>query len=151
MKVEVQRSEIELDHDHSALFIQHLPRNLHIVLVASPSGTVYRDICVYFPAIRPDCVIDWCMLRSVRALESVALENLSSAGARHALPVFLRLCVAMHRSVEDRATKILAETKRFGELLPPDTSSLCPSYKLRSSNVARRTLCRSRAPRPASK
>jgi hypothetical protein len=48
---------------------------------------------------------------STRVLESVARESFSGAGLWNVLSAFLPLRVAMHRSVEDRAIKPLAETK----------------------------------------
>jgi hypothetical protein len=61
IKLEVQGSEIQPYDNYSELFIQRLRRNLHTVLVMSPSGTVYCDICIRFPVILPDCLVDWCM------------------------------------------------------------------------------------------
>jgi hypothetical protein len=74
-------------------------------------------------------LIDWCIPWSTRALESVARENLSSTGALHVHPVLLRLCVAMHRSVEDRMIKILAETKRLVAITPSGYFKLLPVFQ----------------------
>jgi hypothetical protein len=63
-------------------------------------------------------------------LESVARESLSGIGARHVLPALLCLCAAMHHSVEDRATKILAETKRFAAITPFQDCQLLPVFKI---------------------
>jgi hypothetical protein len=118
IKPEVRRSELELSDNYSTLFIQSLSCNLDIVLVVSPSGTVYRDVCIRFPAIRPDCPIDRFMLWSARALESVKREKLFGTGARYVLPVLLRPCVAMDRSFEDRAKKILAHARGIVTITP---------------------------------
>jgi hypothetical protein len=40
IKFEVQRSQLEVYDDYSALFIHRLSRNLQFVVVVSPSGTV---------------------------------------------------------------------------------------------------------------
>jgi hypothetical protein len=84
----------------------------------SPSGTIYHEVCVRVPVIRPDCLIDWCMPWSVRVLESVARESFVGADPWNVPPAFLRLYVAMHRSVEDRAIKFLAETKHVVAMTP---------------------------------
>jgi hypothetical protein len=55
---------------------------------------------------------------SIRALESIEWENISGIGGRYALPALLRVCVAMRRSVEDHATKIVAEKKHFAAITP---------------------------------
>jgi hypothetical protein len=63
-------------------------------------------------------------------LESFARESLSGTGARHVLPALFRLCVVMRHSVEDRATKILAETKHFVAITPFQDCQLLSGVKI---------------------
>jgi hypothetical protein len=53
IKLEVPHTEFKLYDNSSALVTKRLSCNLYIVLFVSPSGTVYHDVCVHFPAIYP--------------------------------------------------------------------------------------------------
>jgi hypothetical protein len=127
---EVDQIRAELSQDDSitpesgdlfSLFMARVKRNLHLILVFSPFGSLFKDSMLSYPAMRTETTIDWYMPWSQDALESVATASLKSLGNNQIaanLAAIVSVCVRIHKSVEVFAERFLKETKRFTSVTP---------------------------------
>ena len=116
--------------DFFELFMDRVRKNVHIIIVASPFGSVFKDIMLYYPAIRSEATIDWYMPWSHTALESVAnvfLKDIQN------LEKIVPVCVRIHKSVEEFAAKFLKETKRLTSATPSRYFDLLATFQSRLS------------------
>ncbi|OHT17559.1 Dynein heavy chain family protein [Tritrichomonas foetus] len=120
IKAELAQAEMAMDVDYGEMFKERCRKNLHIILVFSPYGNVFKDSMLSYPAIRSETTIDWYMPWSQNALESVATASLGkgSTGSPDVVRSIVSVCVKVHKSVEEIATKFFKETKRFTAVTP---------------------------------
>ena len=84
IRAELASTEIAMtvsfsETDMFKVFMERVKRNLHIIFVISPYGSIFKDIMLSFPTIRNESIIDWYMPWSQNALESVSRAFLSRA------------------------------------------------------------------------
>ena len=125
-----QNVDLQQEGDLFELFLNRVKHNLHIVLVFSPYGTVFKDAMLSYPALRTETTIDWYMPWSQGALESIgtsSLKNISSISVAKKndpsenakiMKSLVSVCVSIHKSVEEIASRFLKETKRFTSVTP---------------------------------
>ncbi|OHS98393.1 Dynein heavy chain family protein [Tritrichomonas foetus] len=120
IKQEIMQAELNVDIDMYKLFHERIQKNLHIIFVMSPYGQVFKDVMLYYTAIRSETVIDYYMPWSQNALESVAQASLTggSIGSPDLVHSIVTVCVKIHKSVEEWSTKFFKETKRFTAVTP---------------------------------
>ncbi|KAK8860630.1 hypothetical protein M9Y10_012295 [Tritrichomonas musculus] len=120
IKAELAQAEMVMDADYEQMFKERCRRNLHVILVFSPYGQIFKDSMLSFPSIRNETTIDWFLPWSRDALESVATATIrkSSTEPPNVIKSIVSVCVKIHKSVEDMAKKFLIETKRFTAVTP---------------------------------
>ena len=116
------------------VFMNRVKKNLHIILVFSPFGTVFKDSMLSYPALRSETTIDWYMPWSQDALESVGSATLKKADN---LKSIVSVCVNIHKSVEKFADKFMKDTKRFTAITPSRYFELLTTFnsKLKKKQV----------------
>ena len=144
IKAELAASEVTFMNDinFGELFYQRVKKNLHIILVFSPFGSVFKDSMLSFTALRNETTIDWYMPWSQDALESVAHASLVKAkiGENSTIESIVSVCVQIHKSVEGESQRFLKETKRFTAVTPSRyfelLSTLIKKFKAKSDENA---------------
>ena len=106
--------------DYWEQFLERVRKNLHIILIFSPYGTVFKDSMLAYPAIRNETTIDWYMPWSQNALESVATVSLKKREVveQNKIPSIVSVIVKMHKYMEEVAVKFMKDTKRFTAITP---------------------------------
>ncbi|OHT14597.1 Dynein heavy chain family protein [Tritrichomonas foetus] len=123
IRAELAASDLAItmtETDMFKVFMDRVKTNLHIILVVSPYGSVFKDIMLSYPTIRNESIIDWYMPWSQNALESVSRAFLGRAKISdpEKLEKIISVCVRIHKTVEDYASKFLKETKRTAAVTP---------------------------------
>ncbi|OHT04040.1 Dynein heavy chain family protein [Tritrichomonas foetus] len=120
IQADLVQAELLTDEDPWALFTSRVKQHLHIILVFSPYGSVFKESIMYFPALRTETTIDWYMPWSSNALESVGKASLirSNLGSENLLKSVVNVCVKIHKSVEDASQRFQNEAKRFTACTP---------------------------------
>jgi len=120
LKTELVASAVQLDIDYSSILLERIRKNLHILFVISPYSNVFRDIVLSFPAILSESTIDWFMPWSQAALESIAQESLGNGhiGSPDVVHSVVSVCVSIHKSVDDFASRFFVETGRNVSITP---------------------------------
>ncbi|KAK8896419.1 hypothetical protein M9Y10_014318 [Tritrichomonas musculus] len=121
IKAELAQNElVQEPSDIVHLFQTRIQKNLHIIIVASPYGSVFKDSMLYFPTLRNEMVIDWYLPWSENALHSIAYASLNnkSIGDKEIVDSVVHSCVKIHKIVEKQADKYLKATKRFTAVTP---------------------------------
>ncbi|KAK8866475.1 hypothetical protein M9Y10_009438 [Tritrichomonas musculus] len=120
IKSDILSSEISTDIDALQLFNERILKNLHIIFVISPYGSVFKDIMLHYGLIRSESVIDFYLPLSQNALESIAKASLTagSIGSAELVTSIITVCVKIHKSVEDWSKTFLKETKRYTAVTP---------------------------------
>ena len=143
IKAELAQQELIADAAGlSHVFLNRIQKNLHIILVASPYGTVFKDIMLYFPELRNEMTIDWYLPWSEDALMSIAYEsfrkkplsnlsslNNSTENDQNIIESVVKACVRIHKYVENMSTKFFQETKRFTAVTPSKYFELIQTFK----------------------
>ena len=137
IKAELAQAEMVMDADYGKMFMERCRRNLHIILVFSPYGSVFKDSMLSFPSIRNETTIDWYMPWSQDALESVATASIGKSSSEEPKVVksIVTVCVKIHKSVEKMAKKFFKETKRFTAVTPSRYFELLTTF---SSKLAKK-------------
>ena len=113
-------------------FLQRIKQNLHIVLVFSPYGQVFKDVMLSFTALRNETVIDWYMPWSQDALMNVGLASLEKAKLpQQVIKRVISIIVNMHKSAEGFAAQFIKETKRFNAVTPSRFFELLNTFSQR--------------------
>ncbi|OHT12762.1 Dynein heavy chain family protein [Tritrichomonas foetus] len=120
IKADIVQAELLTDEDPWKLFKERIHSHLHLILVFSPFGTVFKESILSYPALRTETTIDWYMPWSSDALESVASASLEKVnlGEDRLLKAVVSVCVKIHKSVEKMASLFLKEQKRFTACTP---------------------------------
>ena len=122
IKADMIQAEMLTDEDPWQLFTSRMKANLHIILVFSPYGSIFKESILSFPALRTETTIDWYMPWSSNALESVGDASLARANIGKELPELMKsivsVCVKIHKSVERSSAQFFNETKRFTACTP---------------------------------
>lgn len=133
IKGDIAQNEMLTDQDPWVLFLSRIKKHLHILLVFSPFGTIFKDSMLAYPALRTEVTIDWYMPWSRSALESVAQAafNKCQLGSESLTKSLVNVCVQIHKSVEEEAKLFLTETKRFTACTPSRYFELLNIFVLR--------------------
>ena len=120
IKAEIIQTEYLTNEDPWELFKARARKNLHIILIFSPYGTVFKDSILSYPALRTETTIDWYMPWSNDALESVADAALEKVEIDNSVEdsSIVNAFVKMHKSVESMSTLYYKEQKRFTACTP---------------------------------
>ena len=133
IKADIVQAELLVDEDPWKLFVDRVKKHLHVILVFSPFGSVFRESLLSYPALRTETTIDWYMPWSSDALESVATASLSKLelGSTDTVQSVVRVCVKVHKSVEDASVAFLKEHKRFTACTPSRYFELLSTFARR--------------------
>jgi dynein heavy chain len=95
-------------------FINRVRDNLHIVFATSPVGDTFRNRCRMFPSLVNCCTIDWFDEWPRDALLSVSTRFFEyvDLGSDEMRQKIAQMCVEIHTSVGQMATKFYAELRR---------------------------------------
>ena len=141
IKADIAANEMIFDKDPGEIFFSRVKKHLHIILVFSPFGTIFKDSMLAFPALRTETMIDWYMPWSDDALENVGKALLQKAKLTEGTPVesVVSVCVKIHKSVEEESTRFFQETKRFTACTPSRYFELIATFNSRLKEVQEQT------------
>ena len=143
IKADIVQNEILTDGDPWELFQSRVQNNLHLILVFSPFGTIFKESILSYPALRTETTIDWYMPWSSDALESVARASLEKVSfvesEKRLLTGIVNVCVKIHKSVEKMALLFLKEQKRFTACTPSRYFELISTFIRRLSEKRKET------------
>ncbi|KAK8861158.1 hypothetical protein M9Y10_012853 [Tritrichomonas musculus] len=133
IKADIASNEMIFDKDPGEIFFSRIKKHLHIILVFSPYGTVFKESMLAFPALRTETTIDWYMPWSDDALENVgrALLKKANMSADVSVDSVVSVCVKIHKSVESESDRFFRETKRFTACTPSRYFELIASFNRR--------------------
>ncbi|OHT05113.1 Dynein heavy chain family protein [Tritrichomonas foetus] len=133
IKADIASNEMIFDQDPGEIFFNRVKKHLHIILVFSPFGNIFKDSMLSFPALRTETMIDWYMPWSDNALENVGKALLQKAKLSDDISVesVVSVCVKIHKSVEDEAQRFFQETKRFTACTPSRYFELLATFNRR--------------------
>ncbi|XP_073954501.1 dynein axonemal heavy chain 1-like isoform X1 [Choristoneura fumiferana] len=106
--------------------------NLHIVIVMSPVGELFRARLRQFPSLVNCCTIDWFSEWPKSALESVAnhffrnMEELQTTDEVY--DAMVSVCCFAHQSVVDASTKFLQQLNRLNYVTPMSYMEMLGAY-----------------------
>ncbi|OHT13633.1 Dynein heavy chain family protein [Tritrichomonas foetus] len=143
--IKAELAQQELLSDATAvnnIFISRIQKNLHIILVASPFGSVFKDSMLNFPNLRNEMAIDWYLPWSENALKSIAYAsiNQNSVGGVEVVDSVVQSFVKIHKFVEHEASKYLSTTKRFTAVTPSKYFELIQTFKIKLKKKQRQTI-----------
>ena len=135
----VQAEMMTADEDPWKIFKSRVKSHLHIILVFSPYGTVFKESIMSFPALRTETTIDWFMPWSSDALDSVGYASIKRANLSNSsgdvnddlIKSIVNVCVQVHKSVESASLVFHNETKRFTACTPSRYFELLSTFKYR--------------------
>jgi dynein heavy chain len=126
-----QRGIIDTRDNVVACYIDNVRNNLHVVLAFSPVGSAFRERCRRFPSLVNCCTIDWFDPWPEDALFSVAHKFLS-ADRKGNIGAYVeplcKICVKIHREVEQRTTEFLQQNGRYNYTTPTSYLELIKLY-----------------------
>ncbi|XP_045539469.1 dynein axonemal heavy chain 1 [Papilio machaon] len=106
--------------------------NLHIVIVMSPVGEIFRARLRQFPSLVNCCTIDWFSEWPKTALESVAkhfFENMPELQTNETVILsMVSVCCFAHQSVVDASTRFLAQLNRLNYVTPMSYMEMLAAY-----------------------
>ncbi|KAK8888098.1 hypothetical protein M9Y10_039159 [Tritrichomonas musculus] len=141
IKADIIQNELLTDEDPWVLFMSRVKKHLHIILVFSPYGSAFKESMLAFPSLRSEATIDWYMPWSKDALESVAHASLMKAkiGDEKTINSIVKVCVQIHKSVEEASSQFLAETKRFTACTPSRYFELLSTFMRKLNSKQKET------------
>ncbi|XP_049878805.1 dynein axonemal heavy chain 1-like [Pectinophora gossypiella] len=106
--------------------------NLHIVIVMSPIGELFRARLRQFPSLVNCCTIDWFSEWPKSALESVAkhfFENMYELDTTQEIyDGMVAICCNAHQSVVDASVRFLHELNRLNYVTPMSYMEMLGAY-----------------------
>ncbi|CAD5112359.1 DgyrCDS1592 [Dimorphilus gyrociliatus] len=125
--------------------INRVRNNLHVVLCMSPVGSAFRTRCRMFPSLVNCCTIDWFTEWPREALLGVSKSAFEEVdlGSDELKNKVSEMCVDIHTSVQNMATRFYKEVKRHYYTTPTSYLELINLYiqmlgdKKRSLELAR--------------
>ncbi|KAL2609519.1 hypothetical protein R1flu_028092 [Riccia fluitans] len=101
-------------------FINRARDFIHVVLCMSPVGDPFRSRCRQFPSLINCCTIDWFDEWPEEALLTVSNHFLaaSDVGSDETKKTVAKMCVSIHTSVSEMATKFYNELRRKYYITP---------------------------------
>ncbi|KAL0879698.1 hypothetical protein ABMA27_003413, partial [Loxostege sticticalis] len=115
-----------------ACYQRRVRSNLHIVVVMSPVGEIFRARLRQFPSLVNCCTIDWFSEWPKSALESVATHFFHNMGelqtSDEILDSMVSVCCFAHQSVVDASAKFLAQLNRLNYVTPMSYMEMLGAY-----------------------
>ncbi|CAB3221174.1 unnamed protein product [Arctia plantaginis] len=107
--------------------------NLHIVIVMSPIGEVFRARLRQFPSLVNCCTIDWFSEWPKTALESVAKHFFTGMGelqtvSNEVIDAMVSVCCFAHQSVVDASRKFEQQLNRLNYVTPMSYMEMLNAY-----------------------
>ncbi|XP_075982332.1 dynein axonemal heavy chain 1-like [Anticarsia gemmatalis] len=107
--------------------------NLHIVIVMSPIGEIFRARLRQFPSLVNCCTIDWFSEWPKSALESVSLHffmNMSELqyASNEVLNAMVAVCCFAHQSVVDASERFKQQLNRLNYVTPMSYMEMLNAY-----------------------
>ncbi|CAB3241783.1 unnamed protein product [Arctia plantaginis] len=107
--------------------------NLHIVIVMSPIGEIFRARLRQFPSLVNCCTIDWFSEWPKTALESVAKHFFTGMGelqsaSNEVIDAMVSVCCFVHQSVVDASQKFEHQLNRINYVTPMSYMSMLNAY-----------------------
>ncbi|CAG5057893.1 unnamed protein product [Parnassius apollo] len=116
-----------------ACYQRRVRTNLHLVLVMSPVGEVFRARLRQFPSLVNCCTIDWFSEWPKTALQSVArhfFDNMGELQTTDAvMSAMVSVCCFAHESVAAASTKFLAQLNRLNYVTPMSYMEMLSAYE----------------------
>jgi hypothetical protein len=141
LKAEIVQAELLVDEDPWQFFKSRVRQYLHLILIFSPFGSVFKESILSYPALRTETTIDWYMPWSIDSLQSVAAASLKKISLEEddRPESIVRVCVNVHASVEAASALFLKEQKRFTACTPSRYFELLSTFIRRLKYVSRTT------------
>ncbi|CAH0663656.1 unnamed protein product [Spodoptera exigua] len=107
--------------------------NLHIVIVMSPIGEIFRSRLRQFPSLVNCCTIDWFSEWPKSALESVAYHFFESMGeltetSDEVLKSMVSVCCFAHQSVVEASERFKEQLNRINYVTPMSYMEMLGAY-----------------------
>ncbi|CAH2055605.1 unnamed protein product, partial [Iphiclides podalirius] len=106
--------------------------NLHVVIVMSPVGEIFRARLRQFPSLVNCCTIDWFSEWPKTALESVARHFFTGMveldTSETVMNAMVSVCCYAHQSVVDASAKFLAQLNRLNYVTPMSYMEMLAAY-----------------------
>ncbi|KAM5165262.1 dynein axonemal heavy chain 14 [Mantella aurantiaca] len=135
--VELRTEATEANMSDSAqsmltFFLQRVRSKLHVVLALSPAGQTFREHCRSHPSLVNCCTIDWYDEWPEEALCSVVNSYITehhllqdNQGLQDGIA---QVCVAVHKSVSNKAEQYLKESRRHYYVTPQSYLSFIDTF-----------------------
>ncbi|XP_052749829.1 dynein axonemal heavy chain 1-like isoform X2 [Galleria mellonella] len=115
-----------------ACYQRRVRSNLHIVLVMSPVGEIFRARLRQFPSLVNCCTIDWFSEWPKSALESVATHFFHNMGelqtSDEVVEAMVSVCCFAHESVSAASARFLARLGRLNYVTPMSYMEMLAAY-----------------------
>ncbi|CAH0718440.1 unnamed protein product, partial [Brenthis ino] len=115
-----------------ACYQRRVRSNLHIVVVMSPVGEIFRARLRQFPSLVNCCTIDWFSEWPKSALESVARHFFTNMPelqtTDEVIESLVSVCCFAHQSVVDASGKFLAQLNRLNYVTPMSYMEMLGAY-----------------------
>ncbi|XP_052743009.1 dynein axonemal heavy chain 1-like [Bicyclus anynana] len=132
-----------------ACYQRRVRSNLHMVVVMSPVGEIFRARLRQFPSLVNCCTIDWFSEWPKSALESVARHFFTNMPelrtTDEVIESLVSVCCFAHQSVVDASTKFLAQLNRLNYVTPMSYMEMLGAYAEMFKNKQKSILTESNA------
>ncbi|XP_041969812.1 dynein axonemal heavy chain 1-like [Aricia agestis] len=116
-----------------AAYQKRVRSNLHVVIVMSPVGEVFRSRLRQFPSLVNCCTIDWFSEWPRSALESVAyhfLDNMMELQTTYdVIGAMVSVCCYAHECVVSASEQFLAQLNRLNYVTPTSYMEMLRAYQ----------------------
>ncbi|XP_050552040.1 dynein axonemal heavy chain 1 isoform X3 [Spodoptera frugiperda] len=116
-----------------ACYQRRVKSNMHIVIVMSPIGEIFRSRLRQFPSLVNCCTIDWFSEWPKSALESVAFHFFESMGelteaSNEILTAMVSVCCFVHQSVVEASDRFKEQLNRINYVTPMSYMEMLGAY-----------------------
>ncbi|XP_060806154.1 dynein axonemal heavy chain 1-like [Amyelois transitella] len=115
-----------------ACYQRRVRSNLHVVVVMSPVGEIFRARLRQFPSLVNCCTIDWFSEWPKSALESVAThffgEMTELQTTDEVIGSMVSVCCFVHQSVVEASARFLAQLNRLNYVTPMSYMEMLHAY-----------------------
>ncbi|KAF9816548.1 hypothetical protein SFRURICE_010707 [Spodoptera frugiperda] len=116
-----------------ACYQRRVRSNMHIVIVMSPIGEIFRSRLRQFPSLVNCCTIDWFSEWPKSALESVAFHFFESMGelteaSNEILTAMVSVCCFAHQSVVEASDRFKEQLNRINYVTPMSYMEMLGAY-----------------------
>ncbi|KAH9113497.1 hypothetical protein AeMF1_012304 [Aphanomyces euteiches] len=114
-----------------ACYVGLVRQNLHLVLCMSPLGGTFRDRIRMFPSLVNCCTIDWFSEWPAQALQSVAMNALTTVDLKlgDQVGAVVNVFQNMHQTVEHESSNYFQKLRRYNYVTPTSYLELLFTFK----------------------